>query len=133
MKILVIDDKDEELEKARTAVESKGWEALTFNPTSGSRRNSWIKLIETVDAVITDLMWSRNNNPTPDPAGLMVVIHALSLGKQVVVCTNSQEVGGHHGEAMSFIYDGYLVSTYPGPFGWEEGKSWDAAVGSPFR
>ena len=130
MRILVIDDKPENLEAAKQAVEAKGWDCVTCNPTIRDERGNipWLSMMATSDGVITDLMWAHANHGEK-PLGLMVVIHALSLGKAVVICTNARDhAKGHHGEAIGFIHDGYTSSVYPGPFGWVEDKSWTKAT-----
>lgn len=71
------------------------------------------------------------NDPIP-PSGLLIIIQALAVGVPLVVCTNADDVGGHHGQAMHWFYDGYILPTIrrkiPLPFGWIENKDWDAAV-----
>lgn len=87
--------------------------------------------------VITDLMF--HNTGWPDrampPAGLLVVIEAIAAGVPVVVCTNANEFGGHHAEAISWIFDGYVSMFWriphegaPCPFGWVEDKNWSEAI-----
>jgi hypothetical protein len=132
VKVLLIDDKSDELQKAREAAERKGWESVVCDVSvrgPGHCNNcDWIDMVEDVDCVATDLMWDHNNRGEK-PMGLCVVIHALSRGKPVVICTNRQDfANGHHGEAIGFIYDGYYTSTRTDPFGWEEGKDWDRAM-----
>lgn len=87
--------------------------------------------------VITDLMFHNTGrqDPTIPPAGLLVVIEAITAGVPVVVCTNAAEVGGHHAEAISWIFDGYVWmfrrSLYEDtlcPFGWVEDKNWSEAI-----
>ena len=87
--------------------------------------------------VITDLMFynTGRRDPAMPPAGLLVVIEAITAGVPVVICTNAGEVGGHHAEAISWIFDGYVWmfgrSPYkdtPCPFGWVEDKNWSEAI-----
>jgi len=128
MKVLVIDDKSEQLALAKDAAERMGWEAIAENPTTeGDLR--WHKLMESADGVVTDLIWC-GPDCGPKPSGLLVVIHALSLGKPVVICTDGTEYpGGHHGDAIGFINDGYRTSVRSNcPFGWEERKDWNRAM-----
>lgn len=70
--------------------------------------------------------WKIYRNEQP-PAGLLVVVHSLFLGKPVVICTNAAEKGGHHEKAISWIHDAYVCAA-PETFGWEEDKNWDRAV-----
>lgn len=137
MKVLIIDDKAEEREKANQAVTAKGWECVVCDPTDGTQ--FWQNLIAEVDAVITDLMWDfpAGGKNYEKPQGLIAVIHCLFLQKPVVVCTNADAHSrGHHGEEIAFIYDGYvkLLSMFKGfpegkkPFRWEETKNWEKAT-----
>lgn len=90
---------------------------------------------KTGGGIITDLMFhisSLHLDKALTPSGLLVVIHALSAGVPVVVCTDASEVGGHHAEAVSWIFDGYVSrfiqkGRVP-PFGWVEDKNWGEAV-----
>lgn len=128
VRVLLIDDKADELQKGREAAERKGWESVLCDVSvrgPGHCNNvDWIEMVDDVDCVATDLMWDHGNRGEK-PMGLCVVIHALSRGKPVVVCTNE----GHHGDAIGFIYDGYYTSARrKAPFGFEEGKNWDAAM-----
>ena len=151
MKILVIDDKNKELERAVTAVEKHGHIAIPVHAV-GENLNSLIEdKIDEADCVITDLMFNPTGNninsnaydKNPPPAGLLVVIFALAKGKPAVICTNAQEVGGHHAEAISWIFDStrcFFKSSIEAipiklkhgmpllPIGWEENKNWEAAI-----
>ncbi|MEO6078086.1 MAG: hypothetical protein ABIP54_04830 [Candidatus Andersenbacteria bacterium] len=138
MKVLVIDDKPDEREKAAEAVRAKGWECIICDPTEDSEF-FWQDLIAEADAVITDLMWNfpSGGQQYEKPQGLLAVIHCLFLQKPVVICTNASEHSrGHHGEEIAFIYDGYVKSLsvlkgFPKgkkPFRWEEDKDWAKAT-----
>ena len=128
-RILVIEDKRTEIEKAILAGKEAGHEVIAINPTY-QRTRTWINAMQEVDGVITDLMFEPINTRNKDipPAGLMVVIHAIACGKPVVICTNDSEVGGHHGETIGWLFDGYITN-FQGdqPFGWEDGKDWKYA------
>ena len=132
MKVLLIDDNPAERKKAVEAAQAKGWEVVVCDSSS----RYWINAVDNVDGVVTDLMWDYSEHGKK-PMGLMVVIHALYKGKPVVICTDAVEGGpeGHHSEAISFIFDGYLNATRAWcygdcklPFGWEEGKDWTKAM-----
>lgn len=126
MKILVIDDRKEELENGKKAVEENGWECITCNPTS----EKWMPLINEVDGIVTDMFWNYSNHGEK-PSGLLVVIQAISLGKPIVVCTKAGDYyEGHHGKELAFINDGYISTTgrVLGPFGWNDEKDWRRAV-----
>jgi hypothetical protein len=133
-KVLVIEDKPAELEKAIAAVESRGWECVAYNPTTGRHYADWMKLVDGCDGVITDMFWNHSNHGEK-PCGLLVVVHSQFLGKPVVVCTNAGEYDkerGHHGAELGFIHDGLVMPlklnfSRP-PFGWEEEKDWSKAV-----
>jgi len=71
-------------------------------------------------------MWDHSDHGEK-PKGLLVVAHALFKGKPVVICTNGGDFKkGHHGEAIGFIHDGYLVEVeeHDSAFGWDERKVW---------
>jgi CheY-like chemotaxis protein len=117
-KIMVIDDKPEELLSAVKAVEEAGYVAVPV-------RDLWEakdQILE-VDGVITDLHFapkfgapedlSRGYRNDPPVSGLLIVIAALCAGKPVIICTNGKDFEcGHHGKALSFICDGF------GGLGW---------------
>jgi len=153
MEIYAIDDKREEAEKAWAAIELRGHRTVSadngfnfncvllyaeYGNCSKSAKGEIIDAIkhlkEVGGGIITDMMFPlapcHANNPCP-PSGLLVVIQALVAGVPVVVCTDASEVGGHHSEALSWIFDGYIgdaVQRGDLPFGWVENKDWDAAV-----
>ncbi len=148
-KILIIDDKEIERNLAIQACKLKGIEYIVCDPTSDDWR--WFDKMSDVDGVITDLFWKRNHpsmeGKEDPPQGLPVVIHGLSLGKPVVVCTDAVKTDtqwGHHGAAVGWLHSGYInqlnsesneqnppaFSSNSGylPFGWQEDKDWPAAI-----
>jgi hypothetical protein len=134
MKILIIDDDNNELKKAQLSVEAKGWEAIVCNPTTEDNKR-WMDLISLTDGVITDLLWvHRDDDGEKKPMGLLVVIHSLFIGKPVLICTDTQADNSHgdFGKAVSFIYEGYVMpiklAEHGEPFGWEKNKDWQEAV-----
>lgn len=158
MQIYIIDDKKTEIEKASNAVVVAGHEVSSigisrtgsisyFNKTDNISELSvaWDatnevflaieKMKEVGGGIITDMMFhlatASPEDPIP-PSGILVVLHALSAGVPVVVCTNASEVGGHHAKALHWIYDGYILPAQLRgtklPFGWVENKDWDAAI-----
>ena len=140
MKVLIIDDKLEERRNAYKAVRTMGWEMPELCDTSiensEEERQAWIKLIDEVDGVVTDLMWEDHKGHGEKPMGLLVVAHALSRGKPVVACTNCGEyANGGHNEAVNFILAGYLRSVEHGKvaFDMEEHKDWEHAMGNVHR
>lgn len=140
MKIGIIDDKKDELEKAIEIVEKKGHEAIVIYMGPGHEKplGPLLRQLDDVDCIITDLMFNPlPNTPYYDsnipPAGLLVVIYGLGRNKGVVVCTNTDEVGGHHEKALGWIFDGSfaffeLTSLPTLPIAWEESKDWEEAV-----
>lgn len=127
--ILVIDDKEDELQRASEAVQAKGWKPITVSPINDNDANwchEWI--MSRADGVLTDLMWDFFGQGEK-PQGLLVVIRAMYFGKPVVVCTNANDYsGGHHGEAMGFIRDGFICQVGQDAFGFVENKNWKEAV-----
>ena len=165
MKIYAIDDKLEELENARIAIESAGHECAfsrdgeecleiipCVQPTAIQKFNAGVgkelgnvgqlaqlEILQAVEGmcqcgggIITDMMF--NLIPQMDdvsPSGVLVVLHALAFNVPVVVCTDVQEVGGHHAKALGWIHDAYIMPAKRCgvlPFGWVETKNWDQAV-----
>ncbi len=130
LKILVIDDNEEERAKAKAAVEAAGHEAIVKDSIEGL-----FKILTQADGVLTDLYFSTSGWAMPNevlpPAGLLVVIAALQHNKPVVICTS----GNHHGPELSWIHDdfrmiGYMDSELSCPFGWADDKDWGWAMGS---
>lgn len=137
MRILIIEDKKVELEKALEAVKTAGHEAETA--LRFYNKGEWDRL-STFDAVITDLYFNPTNygwesfngyEQNPPPMGLVVAAHCVFKGIPVVICTDSF----HHGPEASFIFDSYVSKQYVGPnqsrdiaFGWIEHKSWEHAI-----
>lgn len=85
--------------------------------------------------IITDLMFHLSTPCDEDhrnqpPAGLLVALHAVAHGVPVVICTNTEEVGGHHAKEISWIYDGYVGRRHSSKcaFGWVEDKDYKKAV-----
>jgi hypothetical protein len=151
MKIYIIDDKRDEMEKGYSAVEGNGHFAsrdrlssiIWFNEKlEGAGSMAQKQLLRCVEyakesggGIITDMMFHltsplSQDDPAP-PSGLLVVMHCLAAGVPVVVCTDASEVGGHHAQALHWIFDGYVMPARSKgvlPFGWVENKDWDAAV-----
>ncbi len=161
MKIYAIDDKLEELENARIAIEVAGHKCMNLEENSkkimiqssaiqkfnagidkelgNTGQLARLELIQAVEwmkncdgGIITDMMF--NLQPQHDdvpPSGILVVLHALAFGVPVVICTDAEEVGGHHAKALSWIHDAYIVPAKKCgilPFGWVETKNWANAV-----
>ena len=131
-RILIVEDKNEEMEKAILTGKELGHEITAINPTEG--KGTWIEFVPDVDGVLTDLMFSPcgTRGKGVPPAGLLVVIHAALNGKPVVVCTDEcsrDEKWGHHGEAVGWIWGGYLgkFRFNEKPFGFVGDKNWERA------
>jgi len=135
MRIIVIDDCSDELRKAVGAVEAAGHEVISFSDCKSRYPNPdvWEQMAD-ADGVITDLYFNpkRSNDRVMEeysrntpPMGLVVALHALHIGKPVVICTS----GDHHGSQLSFVFDAYVSPTSRKiGFGWEEDKDWARAV-----
>ncbi|TSC65678.1 MAG: hypothetical protein CEO22_390 [Candidatus Berkelbacteria bacterium Gr01-1014_85] len=105
--ILIVDDKLEERKKARVIVEAAGYLTHTCDfPVDDSDADwqNFLFYLSVSDGVLTDLVNLRGK-----PQGLLIALEAVSQGKPVVICTNTKEQGGHHGEAIGWIYDGYFA------------------------
>ena len=155
MKIYIVEDKKDEREKGKSAVRKRGHENLRenefgfledfFESMEDFKDGSCAQLDladiikdlkESGGGIITDMMFHlsrplKKDDPIP-PSGLLVVIQALAAGVPVVVCTDASEVGGHHAQALHWIFDGYVgLAVGLGknlPFGWVEDKNWENAV-----
>ena len=143
MKVLLIDDKVDELKRAMVAARTAGWSYDFCNTSLRSENHpgqhgktlrmggasDWIEMMDGVDGVVTDLMWNHSDHGEK-PMGLLVVIHALSKGKPVVVCTNCGEyANGGHNEAVNFILAGYLNESGPDhSFDVVRDKNWKSAM-----
>ena len=135
MKVLIVENNPSELIRAGAVVRSKKWNCLvcdtgSIDPENPRSRWDWIRMIDEVDVVVTDLMWDHSDHGEK-PMGLLVALHALSRNKPVVICTDAgQRDKGHHGEAISFIYDGYIsfLRDADCAIGFEEDKDWSRAM-----
>lgn len=133
-KVLIIDDSREQLNAACAVAHRRKWEFIRCDASFCSTK-IWMKEMAGVDGVLTDLMWEHKvdgMDKAMKPMGLLVVIHALLVGKPVVVCTNAGDCdGGHHGPDLSWIHDGYIsyqLQSESQPFGWVENKDWNKAA-----
>ncbi len=133
MRILVIDDKTEELERAKLAAEELQDEGLEIETVNTREVNGIIEYVYSrlqsgkYDGVVTDLMF----NPVPKsqrsskfyeedntpPAGLLIVICCISLGIPVSICTDSGE--GKLAKQMTKAGGGPgSVGDHRGQYGW---------------
>lgn len=135
--VLIIDDKASELKRAELAARKLGFKPIPCDPKKILKDDcylEWMERIKKADYVVTDLMWSYHEGRDEKPMGLLVVIHAKHLGKPVAICTNcGDHAGGHHGEAIGFIHDGYITTAYHAlgrtrAFVWDEYKNWERAI-----
>jgi hypothetical protein len=135
MRIAIVDDKMEEIEKGSKAVRDAGHEPVLGHVVVPLRRVIRELNEQGVEGYITDLMFDSlaGDDDTGDgiirPAGLLVVIHALLKELPVVICSDMMSTGGHHSQEYSWIYDGYLGC----PVGVKkpiliEDKNWNHAV-----
>jgi len=143
-KIVVIDDQPDQLDAAVEAVKAAGYEPVAFSSVGGfnGQPDIWTAISE-CDAVVTDLYWDPKTCGDPvyraglPPMGLMVVIHAIMLGKPVVICTDL----GNHAAQAAFIHDSYMMhhtlydqkakkdqDKLACPFGWNGQKDWAQSV-----
>lgn len=127
MKILVIDDKDEQIEAAVAVVEAAGHEAVVETSLAGIAF-----AMPLVDGILSDLEFNpvsesysrfEDYQANPPQSGLLVAILALKHGKELVICTS----GDHHGEKLSWIFDG-LFNAEGWIFGWNDRKDWQDAL-----
>ncbi len=111
-KILIIDDKPEQLEIARKAAFELGLDPVVVNAREMVQFDMtyrWMTLIPTVDLIATDLMWEVSEGHGEKMNGLLVTILAKHFDKPVGICTNgSDHDRGHHGPAISFINDSFI-------------------------
>ena len=140
MKVACFDDKQDELLRAKKAVEDRGHECIVVQVGDAIPRNKLaerLKVIDEVDGVLTDLYFFPDCNPyreyeTEPPAGLLIVIHTIARCKPVIICTD----GDHHGAMAGWIYDAYLMSgggntqatSKAGVFELQDAKNWTEAI-----
>jgi CheY-like chemotaxis protein len=118
MKILVVEDTPAEQKAARTAVREAGHVYIVAT----SVHEAVAELAcGGYDGVITDLHFPPypvydedevgcDYAKNPPPSGLCVVIACLGMRLPVVVCTTCD--GGHHGKAVSWIYDALVATSF---------------------
>ncbi len=113
MKVLILDDKAEERERAQKAAIELGLEPVVLDPKEMTHHNMtyrWMTLIPTVDLVTTDLMWEVREGHGEKVNGLLVVILAKHFNVPVGICANGRHFDrGHHGPAISFINDSFIA------------------------
>lgn len=128
MKILIIDDKPEQLEAAVEIVKSAGHETVT-----ATTLEEIVKLMPSVDGVLSDLEFNpvgedysiyETYEEKPPQSGILVVILALKHGKEISICTD----GYHHGEKLSWIFDALFGAAGEYVFGWNDQKDWKDAL-----
>lgn len=124
MKILCIDDDYDELRRAEKAVADAGHTFLGAHMNGRSDLRVAIALLKDVDAVITDLSFNpvskKHVSWKPEgkepPAGLIVVIEAMHVGKPVALCTamdmKNDISSYHHGARYGWLYDGALSGVH---------------------
>lgn len=138
MEMYVIDDKEENLFAAHTAIREAGHTLLSapvFRECGGqiprlskglewsdkrATKKAWREIVWAIHllkvkggGIITDLMFSTTGiylEQGLPPTGLMVATLAIAQGVPVCICTNASDEGGHHhGPRLSWIYDGFVV------------------------
>lgn len=126
--IVIIDDKPDELEAARIAVTAAGYKIRSIFASPLAKEEIWAALAQqNVVGVITDLMFPLSKGSGLQPNGLLVAVHAISLGLPVVICTDDE--GDHHAGPCGAVRDGYYNGWTKNPaFGFEEGKDWGRAM-----
>lgn len=142
MRILCIDDKPEELERAKKAVTDANHEFVGILMDGSSVLEDHLQEFRDADAVITDLQYiplstrhkAYRDIPTNCPGGLLAVIVAMHFGKPVVVCTEIK-TRDHHGPELGWIHDSLPLETSlrKSPLYIVESKMWDYAVESIVR
>lgn len=116
-KVLIIDDKATELERAKEAALKLGLEPIVVNAKDKTEAltiewsgiTKWMTLIPTVDLVVTDLMWEVREGHGQKVNGLLVTILAKHFNVPVGLCTDGNDyANGHHDAAISFINDSFI-------------------------
>jgi hypothetical protein len=128
--ILCVESDPNEMERAKKAIKNAGYE---FNgllvPCSreiGGGIEIFKTAIENSSGVLTTLYFNPFGYKTianygygtnKPPAGLMIIIHALSRGIPAVICSDmDMGVGGredptyHHGDKYAWLYDWYFFN-----------------------
>jgi len=143
MRIFVIDDDKEELEKAEEIIKARGHKVSISHIRKGMEAymlGNMLWRMPADDGIITDLNFEMPGGYSGiTPSGLLIALHAIALGKPVVICTRFKEGDNHHGARTSWIYDGYFraldyisrCEKKPDMFlrwpDWVEKKNWELA------
>jgi len=111
MKILVVEDSEQEMRKAVEVITSAGHQAITAEYVYWGMRHlvkDWPlntenleKAANAPDAVISDIMvpWSYEGNKTQSPGGVLVGWTCSQLQIPFVFCTS----GYHHGPSYQWV------------------------------
>lgn len=149
-KVLIIDDRTEERERAKEVAIELGLEPIVVDAkeTVRDRTYKWMTLIPDVELVVTDLMWEVREGYGEKVNGLLVVVLARHFNVPVGICTNGDDFDhGHHGPAIGFINDSFIGAIGPAmriiaggdkdksaqlqkrpPFVWDTHKDWKGVM-----
>jgi hypothetical protein len=147
-RILVIDDKPEEFQKGKEAVDSAARKLRMIAAVLGNdlAHDGFVDIGQAiedirkgkVDAVITDLYFLPEvvgENPDRDfiqetygdsqpPAGILIALEAIAKGIPVTICTDCGKEGRHTSKEMMWIVDVYWRNTDDKLFDMSWGKDW---------
>ena len=91
--ILIVEDKKEELERAKQVVQKKGAKAVIAENLFEAKQLI-SKLQKVISGIITDLHFPENKkDDINNPCGLAIVTIALRLNLPIVVCS---DINHHH-------------------------------------
>jgi hypothetical protein len=148
MKILCIDDRQDELEKANQAVVAAGHEFLGALMDGSETLGAQLKKkLPAADGVISDLHFApiarghrEYRSADGFPGGLLAQIEAMAADKPFVFCTAMDSVDPsdyHHGARFAAIHDSECTAVvyrlYDGYSNGCETKNWERALKSVLK
>ena len=105
--ILVIEDKPEEMIKAKQSIIEKGYRFVSADNLEDTMR-IWKKLEDKIVGVLTDLHFPERTGQKESSCGFSIVTRAVRMGIPVSICT---DVDSHFcGHVKNFVEDIQMLS-----------------------
>lgn len=122
--ILLIEDKSEEMEKAKMILTEEGFRFVSADNLDDAMR-IWSRLADRISGVLTDLHFPETTGQKEGACGFAVVTRAVRLGIPVSICTDVN----HHfcGYIKYFVEDMGKLTGRKIPYTMDS-KDWRQAV-----